>query len=178
MNRKLPTAKHHPTSPQSPAPSPQWRSAIAKMELPTKCSSASTVHGARQHNREKYRRRDPAQHLHDSDYGLERLRKILARLRHHLRRRTTPLRGNALPYARQFLDPDGTSRSGFHRRTKAPPSPSSRRPPTAAPVPRSAPSPRFTIICACFIPPSEFRIAPLAASRFRARVLSKSCSKS
>jgi excinuclease ABC subunit A len=65
-------------------------------------------------------------------------------------------------YARQFLDqierPDVDSIEGLVR-----PSPSSRRPRAAAPVPRSAPSPRSTTTSACFTPRWVRPTAPTAA---------------
>ena len=78
-------------------------------------------------------------------------------------------------YARQFLDqmerPDVDSIEGL--------SPSisidqkDHRPQSHAPP--SAPSPRSTIICACSIPPSAFRIAPFAAMKSRARPRNRFC---
>ena len=72
-------------------------------------------------------------------------------------------------YARQFLDqierPDVDSIEGLSAR----PSPSSRRPPAAAPAPPLAPSPRFTTTCACYMPLSEPLIALTAAVPLPAR---------
>ena len=64
---------------------------------------------------EEYRRGDPAQQLH-RDHRAERLRQILARLRHHLRRGPAPLRGDALHLRAPVPRSDGAARCGFHRR--------------------------------------------------------------
>ena len=76
------------------------------------------VRGARQHNLKNISVEIPAErpHRHHRPF---RLRQILSRLRHHLCRRPAPLRRIALRLRAAVSRPDGTPRSGRHRRAFA-----------------------------------------------------------
>ena len=74
-----------------------------------------TVHGARQHNLKNIDVEIP-RNKPDGDYRSERLREIVAGLRHHLRRGAAALRGDAFHLRAPVSGPDGAARRGFHRR--------------------------------------------------------------
>ncbi len=74
-----------------------------------------TVHGARQHNLKNIDVEIPRNSL-TVITGLSGSRKIVAGLRHHLRRGPAPLRRDALHLRAPVPRPDGAARRGFHRR--------------------------------------------------------------
>ena len=66
----------------------------------------------------QHRRQHSAQYADGGDRPL-RLGQVLARLRHHLRRRPAPLRGDALGLCAAVPRPDGAAGRGLHRRAVA-----------------------------------------------------------
>src|SRR5258708_3387910 len=64
---------------------------------------------------QKYRCGDSAQHLH-GHHRAERVRQVVAGLRHHLRRRAAALRRNAFSLRAPVPRSNGASGGGFDRR--------------------------------------------------------------
>ena len=120
------------------------------------------MRGAREHNLKNISVSIPRNRAHRHHRPL-RLRQVLARLRHHLRRRAAPLRRVAFGVRPAVPRAHGEARRRRHRRALARPSRSSRRPPGRTRARRSAPSPRSTTTSACSGPASACRTAPTTA---------------
>ena len=107
-------------------------------------------------------------------HGAERLGKVVARVRHDLRRRPAPLRRVALAPTRgssSSSSPSPTSSASTASRPRSRSSSARSRSRRARP---SAPSPRSPTTCACSSRASAFRTARTAASASKRRRCSRS----
>ena len=119
------------------------------MSEPTAGATRRTRHSRRAHAQPQEHRPHPAAERPDHRHGRQRVGEVLARLRHHLRRRPAALRRVALGIRSAIPRADGETRRGLHRRAFRRPSPSARRTASATPARLSARPPRSTITCAC-----------------------------
>ena len=114
-------------------------------------------------------RRRPAAQRARGDHRAVRLRQVLARVRHHLRRRPAPLRREPLGVCPPVPRADAEARRRFDHRPVAGDRDRAEDHVRRTRARRSARSPRSTTTCACSTPGSASPIRPRPGCRSRAR---------
>ena len=152
------------------------RTHVRALECPPMAADELIVHGAREHNLKDVTVRLPRNALVVHHRPL-RLRQVVARVRHDLRRGPAPLRRVALRLRAPVPADDGEARRRLDRRASRRRSRSTRRRPRATRARRSARSPRSTTTCACSTRASAGRTARLRAADRRAVGSSRSSTR-